>query len=330
MAKHIEKYFDGVYVEDLTAQKINNFQKSVSQDKNGKLMSEKFVKTERELLSHVTRYALSEHYITCDPFAYGVSKLKFKQTNPHDKVLSDDVVVKLCTAVQKSDIFKPMVLVLLRSGLRIGELLGLYWSDIDEINRVIHVRRAVGLEYEEDDNGVFTNCKAEICETKSKSSVRDVPTSAEVILTLNEWKQYLSNQPKIVEAIKNNGNEDLVFPNKYGKVRNYQGLRKQFDRFLDANGLAEFDITFHRLRHTYATIAREAGVGIDSISHLLGHKDIGVTSDVYVTPRKASLVQADDLVNKAINDLTNTAKKSPVSKNEITEKITVGSIKKAG
>jgi integrase len=211
-----------------------------------------------------------------------------------------------------------------------GELLGLYWSDIDEINRVIHVRRAVGLEYEEDDNGVFTNCKAEICGTKSKSSVRDVPTSAEVILTLNEWKQYLSNQPKIVEAIKNNGNKDLVFPNKYGKVRNYQGLRKQFDRFLDANGLAEFDITLHRLRHTYATIAREAGVGIDSISHLLGHKDIGVTSDVYVTPRKASLVQADDLVNKAINDLTNTAKKSPVSKNEITEKITVGSIKKAG
>jgi len=151
------------------------------------------------------------------------------------------------------------VLIALETGMRIGEISGLKWSDIDWERREIHVKRT--LQRLTDNNG-----KSQIVEglPKTLSSSRVIPLSKRLYHLL--WQQTHSCDNAYILSNKEKSVEPRV-------------IRYQFKQMSEAAGLS--DVTFHTLRHTFATRCLEAGVNIATISALLGHRSIKMTLDVY-------------------------------------------------
>lgn len=151
------------------------------------------------------------------------------------------------------------VLIALETGMRIGEISGLRWSDIDWERREIHVQRT--LQRLTDNNG-----KSQIVEgvPKTVSSTRVIPLSKRLYHLL--WQQKDASENAYILSNTEKSVEPRV-------------VRYQFKQMSKAAGLSE--VTFHTLRHTFATRCLEAGVNIATISALLGHRSIKMTLDVY-------------------------------------------------
>lgn len=151
------------------------------------------------------------------------------------------------------------VVLCLYSGLRIGELLALEWSDIDFANETLIVRKTC---YDgKGADGVFGRI---IDVPKTQSSCRVVPLPKQIISRLKDVKE--SNESRYVVA---KGADGLL-------VRTYQ---RNFTSLLKRLNIAPRG--FHSLRHTFATRAIECGIDVKTLSEILGHKNPTVTLNRY-------------------------------------------------
>jgi len=150
---------------------------------------------------------------------------------------------------------RTLFLTAIMTGARLGEILGLRWSDVDFEKKQIHIRRTFNHER------FFT--------PKTKGSIRSIDLAPVMILELKKWK------------LASAGNNDaLVFSSEVGSPLTPQNLtRRYFKPALKVAGLPE--IRFHDLRHTYASLLIEQGENIKYISSQLGHASTTITLDVY-------------------------------------------------
>lgn len=183
---------------------------------------------------------------------------------------------KLLSILQhEMDIFKMAVLLCLFTGLRLGELCALKWSDIDFKNKTLTVNRTVqrlSVEGKEKKTALVET------EPKSDHSRREIPLQ-DIIITLfldfQNGKEYVFGGDKPLEP--------RTMQNHYRKI------------------LKEAEIpykNFHTLRHTYATNCIEGGADVKSLSEMLGHSDIQITLNYYVHPSMDTKRRyADNLCN---------------------------------
>ena len=158
-------------------------------------------------------------------------------------------------------------LILLRTGLRNGELRGLKYSDIDLKNKVLHVRRT--LKYI-DGRGYFEDTP------KTLSSVRDIPLTDDIIEMLLRQKSYWG-----FSAERPNR---YLFCTKKGDPLSRDRVQKELDRIvksINENGYPFEHITPHVFRHTFATRAIEAGMSPQVLKTILGHSSLAMTMDLY-------------------------------------------------
>ena len=152
------------------------------------------------------------------------------------------------------------VLICLYTGLRIGELLALEWTDIDFAKAELIVSKTC--HDGKDKNGRF--CR--ITDTpKTSHSSRVIPLPKQLVPILREMKKNSKN-PLVISS----GEKVL-------SVRSYQ---RSFELLQKRLGLQRRG--FHALRHTFATRAIECGMDIKSLSEILGHKNPMVTLNRYV------------------------------------------------
>lgn len=153
----------------------------------------------------------------------------------------------------------------LSTGMRIGEILGLHWEDVDLDDGMIRVRRML----EESSEG------SRIVErTKSDAGRRSIALTDESVEVL---KRHRANQKQ--EMLILGYRSDLVFMNMKGKPISSRGLRYHFDGCIK---LAEVPkIRFHDLRHTHATLLLQQGVHPKVVQERLGHSSITMTLDRY-------------------------------------------------
>lgn len=178
--------------------------------------------------------------------------------------------------------------IILLTGLRRGEALGLQWSDIDFENRIISIWRSV---VKGDDKILIKN-------PKTKNSIREVPIPKHVI-------PILKNHKKVQQELKKDAGEfykdrNFVFSNGEGNCFYPDSARNGVKRLLNAVGAEK--TTVHSLRHSYASILYELGEDDKVIQSVLGHASIKTTMDTYVHLKKSQKETAanklDDLIEK--------------------------------
>lgn len=160
-----------------------------------------------------------------------------------------------------------VILAAIFTGMRQGELLGLRWQDIDLDRGLIHVRQQS--QYLPDKGFYFDDPK--------QNSKRTIPMPLPLNSALRQvQKDQLRYRSIYLKEYKEN---DLIFCNPDGSQQEGTALTKRFQKLLEQNGLPK--MRFHSLRHTFATMARGAGMNIEDIQDLLGHADISTTKNMY-------------------------------------------------
>ncbi|MBE5732863.1 MAG: site-specific integrase [Clostridiales bacterium] len=164
------------------------------------------------------------------------------------------------------------VVLCLYTGLRVGELLALKWSDIDFSTRLLSISKTC---YDGIVNGKYVRM---IDSPKTSHSHRVIPLPKQIL-------PYLKNLKKRTDC-------EYVISDK-GKpvfVRSYQ---RTFELMLKKLGIAHKG--FHSLRHTFATRALECGMDVKTLSELLGHKNATVTLNRYA---HSLLEHKTDMMNR--------------------------------
>ncbi|QTD41395.1 site-specific integrase [Sporosarcina sp. Te-1] len=157
-----------------------------------------------------------------------------------------------------------MVIVLLRTGLRSGELLGLMWEDIDFRKKTLTVARQRSI--------------TGLGPPKTSSSYRTIYLDDITIETLRNYKDWQEENKK---ENPNYINTDYVMVDETGKEFYYSQPQYLMKMLLKKAGLPPRKST-HLLRHTHAVLLLEAGVDIKTVSRRLGHKNIQTTANVYL------------------------------------------------
>ena len=156
--------------------------------------------------------------------------------------------------------YYPMMLTALRTGMRIGEMIALKWSDIDFENRLIEVKR--------------NYVKKRITTPKNGKSryVDMTPMLSEVLqdLRTTQKKWALKTGSSVPE---------FVFITQKGKLELAENFRYGLERSLENAALRR--VRIHDLRHTYASIRLLRGHNIGDVSYQLGHSSIKITYDTY-------------------------------------------------
>lgn len=157
------------------------------------------------------------------------------------------------------------VLLCLYTGIRIGELCALKWSDIDVKERILSVKKTmlrISNNYSYDSG---SKTKIIITPPKSKDSVREIPIPKFIIDILKKLKR---------------GNNSYVLTGSTDNFIEPRNMQYFFKTVLKKCGIR--DVKFHILRHTFATRCVENGFEIKSLSEILGHSSINITLDRYV------------------------------------------------
>lgn len=154
------------------------------------------------------------------------------------------------------------ILLCIHTGIRIGELCALKWSDINIQTKLLKIDKTMIRTYTREDGS-----KLHITSPKTRSSIRNVPLNSWIMqyatLLQGEDDHYiLTNKPSYIE------------PNKY---------RLYYNKILKDLELPH--LTFHALRHTFATRCIECGCDYKSLSELLGHSNVSITMNIYVHPQ---------------------------------------------
>lgn len=165
------------------------------------------------------------------------------------------------------------IIICLYTGLRLGELLSLEWTDVDLSKRLLIVSKTCRDSWQ---NGSYVKI---IDTTKTECSERIVVFPKQLVPIFKYMRQH-SNSSFVIDG-----------KTKYGaEVRSYQ---RSFERILKKLNIEHKG--FHSLRHTFATRALECGMDVKTLSVTLGHKNPTITLKRYA---HSMIEHRADMMNK--------------------------------
>lgn len=240
------------------------------------------------LISVVLQTAVEWQYIPANP----AERVKPpKATNQEAEYLDDQQAIRLLELLQGQPIYyKTAVEVLLFTGMRRGELMGLVWSDIDFANNTITIQRS--LQYLPE-MGVFKD------ETKTKSSHRVIKVPSSAISSLRGYRTWQK-----MTFIKNGQpwNESCqVFVTQNGTPMHPDTLTSWFRDFIRTTDLPQIHI--HSLRHTNATLQIANGVSVTTVAGNLGHGNANTTTKVYAHAIQSAAAASAEMMDNLLKPM---------------------------
>ncbi len=226
----------------------------------GSSLSDKTLSDVKAVLVQVLSYASSHGMMTSAPDCPSIPTKK-----PTAKALDAREQEEMENAAMMEDTcFAAAVILLLYSGLRVGEICGLMWGDIDLEAGTLRVERTVSRIRDMESGG--TKTKVVIGSPKTDCSRRTVPLPDDIVVYLKQHRL----------------NDDIYLASGTGKYMEPRAFLSKFKRFQKRNGLNP--CTVHTLRHTFATRCIEYGVDVKSLSEIMGHANVRITMQLYVHP----------------------------------------------
>ncbi len=270
----------------LSALSIEQLQRFFNQKQKGdtthRPLSPKSLRNIYNMLHHCLDQAMINGHLTRNPL-YGV-KLPAIRKNEM-KILNLDEQAALHNATNNSNTPAAFgIIFTLSTGIRLGELLGLQWGDVDHTNHTVRIRRTIGRLLKIDASGRPISKTAGIPTTeivsrlpKSTTAQRTIPLFPEV------WKDLMTYRDKQRMRLQSIGvkwtSDTPIFSTPAGLVYEPRTYEDLFKRTLKAANLP--NINFHALRHTFATRALEAGMDVKVLSSILGHAQASTTLNLY-------------------------------------------------
>lgn len=200
-------------------------------------------------------------------------------------------------------------MILLWTGIRVGEITGLRWCDIDLENETIDINHTLVFF----SKGKSKGCKFAINTPKTEAGRRVIPMLPKVKEAFLMEKQF-QEEIGLKCTTSVDGYTDFIFINRFGGVQHQGTLNKALRRIIrDCNyevldkGHTENTVTLprfsnHSLRHTFTTRMCEAGVNIKAMQDILGHADAETTMDIYAEATKdlkrSEMINFDEYFNK--------------------------------
>ena len=182
----------------------------------------------------------------------------------------------------------PVFIVLLGTGLRIGELCGLRWQDIDFEKKEISVNH--NMTYTRGDDGTI---RSRISTVKTESGERTIPMMDAVVKALEKEKEYQKKHGKCTDEV--DGMKGFAFCNRFGHVFNQGAVNRAIRRIREDYNAEEIiraakqkrkpvllpPFSCHHLRHTFCTRLCEKENNLKAIQSIMGHSDIQTTLGIY-------------------------------------------------
>lgn len=191
----------------------------------------------------------------------------------------------LITAQAEKDRYLALWKLAVTTGMRMGELLGLKWIDLDWAKAYLHVRRQLKVTR----GGGF-----HFAEPKSKAGLRSLVLGQDTLAQLKiHQDQCHTERMKLGDAWQE---QDLIFPSRVGTPTRPGKILSRFKRLTKLAGLPE--IRFHDLRHTAASLMLNNGIPLIVVSRRLGHAQPSITLNVYGHMIPAMQEQAAELMDK--------------------------------
>ena len=170
------------------------------------------------------------------------------------------------------------VILIIYTGLRIGELMALTWNDIDFKNKTLSVNKSRAKGKIDGKTTLY------IKDPKSESGNRLIPLSDRALYALQ----------KIKECSSNSADSNLIVTN----TNSESNITRTINRMLFRAGCETEKCGLHALRHTFGSLLLEKGVDLKTISYLLGHSDITVTANIYLHITREKAINSVEVLNK--------------------------------
>ena len=216
--------------------------------------------------------AVRDNYIRKNPLDGVIDELKKSELWVTKKKhgLTDEQQIAFMDYVRSNDIFNhwyPLFATMLGTGCRIGELLGLRWSDVDWAENVIRIDHSLNYRLQENGKVEFDEASP-----KSNAGVREIPL-------------FLSVR-KVLQELARGSRNGFIFVNRYGKPLTSYDVNRAIERILErykADGMKPEipKFTSHQLRHTFCSKLCQNETDLKLIQEIMGHADISTTMNVY-------------------------------------------------
>lgn len=276
-------------MEKITVRQLQEFINSLSKDGanevNGKPLSPKTVRHVLSLVSDIFAYAVRMGIVCENPCVRVVLP---KLVRKEKKIYTVEETVRLMELLRKEPVkYRAFFFLLIYSGCRRGELLGLEWRDVDFANCLISIRRTSCYT---PDRGTYTDT------TKTEQSKRTLKLPQEVMDILCELREFQLRQADIfgdkwVESGR-------LFTKETGEPQHPNTSYHWLEKFCARNGLPFYGL--HSFRHLFASLLVGNGVDIVTVSGVLGHSAVSTTSNIYCHMLEDARVRASDTVASAL------------------------------
>ncbi|EHL09571.1 hypothetical protein HMPREF9625_01544 [Oribacterium parvum ACB1] len=300
----VEPDFGKNRITDLKRSDVRGFYNFLAEEKHVQINTIDSIHT---VLHQVLEIAVEDDYLRYNPSDNALKELK--------KAVNFEVEKRRALTVSEQEIFEaflrkkgqyhrwyPVFTVMLWTGMRVGEITGLRWCDIDLEEGSINVNHT--LVYF--DKRAEERCTFAINTTKTKAGERSIPMLPKVKEAFLMEKEYQRECGVKSESVVD-GYRDFIFVNRFGNVQHQGTLNKALRRIirdcnfeiLDKNKQNDVIIlpkfSNHSLRHTFTTRMCEAGVNIKAMQEILGHADAETTMDIYAEATKE--LKKSELIN---------------------------------
>ena len=253
------------------------------------------------VFNQLYKYAVEMGYVDKNPFdgiivrnlgLYNTAKKTGKQ-----KVFSRSETIDINKIAFEDFANKPYcvplaVLLTFQTGVRISEIVALKWSDIDYVSKTIRISRFERVQQEyTSDFQTLTKCRHIIidCNTKGEFGERIVDLTDDAIFILQLLKDYYTSVGIVSE---------WLFVNAHGRIHN-RAMDLRIRRYCRLAGM-DIEKSLHKIRSTYISMLRDAGMSFEKIADEVGHKSVITTMKHYSFDTLAD-EENKNILNHALN-----------------------------
>lgn len=307
----VEPDFGHTKIVDLKRTDVRAFYNLLADDRHLKASTIDSIHT---VLHQVLELGVEDDYLRYNPSDNALRELKRAYNNSSIKrraltVDEQELFENYLGQQGKAYRWYPIFIIMLWTGMRVGEITGLRWCDIDLNNDEISVNHTL-IYY---NKGGTKGCSFSINTPKTEEGKRTIPMLPKVKKAFLLEKQYQEECGIKCNATVD-GYTDFIFINRFGNVQHQGTLNKALRRIVRDCNYEVLDnakdneepillprFSNHSLRHTFTTRMCEANVNIKAIQGILGHSDADTTLDIYAEATKelksAELIKFEDYFN---------------------------------